>query len=77
MECYTRPSPVPNRWEPRFSTPERGAWYAAFELATAKVEVIFTRALSSRKLIGTRRAARLSGVSSRTTSRRCGERRRG
>ena len=25
----------------RFSTPERGAWYAAFELATAKAEVIF------------------------------------
>lgn len=25
----------------RFSTPERGAWYAAFELATAKAEVLF------------------------------------
>jgi hypothetical protein len=25
----------------RFSGPERGAWYAAFELATAKAEVIF------------------------------------
>ncbi|MGC2399816.1 MAG: RES family NAD+ phosphorylase [Acidobacteriaceae bacterium] len=25
----------------RFSSPERGAWYAAFELATAKAEVIF------------------------------------
>ncbi len=25
----------------RFSTPERGAWYAAFELATSKAEVLF------------------------------------
>jgi RES domain-containing protein len=25
----------------RFSSPERGAWYAAFELATAKAEVLF------------------------------------
>ena len=25
----------------RFSSPQRGAWYAAFELATAKAEVIF------------------------------------
>jgi hypothetical protein len=25
----------------RFSTPERGAWYASFELATAKAEVLF------------------------------------
>jgi hypothetical protein len=25
----------------RFSTPHRGAWYAAFELATAKAEVLF------------------------------------
>lgn len=29
----------------RFSTPERGAWYAAFDLATAKAEVIFHKSI--------------------------------
>jgi hypothetical protein len=29
----------------RFSTPERGAWYAAFELATAKAEVMFHKGI--------------------------------
>jgi RES domain-containing protein len=29
----------------RFSTPERGAWYAAFELATAKAEVIYHKSI--------------------------------
>lgn len=29
----------------RFSTPERGAWYAAFELATAKAEVLFHKSV--------------------------------
>ena len=29
----------------RFSTPYRGAWYAAFELPTAKAEVLFHRAV--------------------------------
>jgi RES domain-containing protein len=29
----------------RFSTPERGAWYAAFELSTAKAEVIFHKSI--------------------------------
>lgn len=29
----------------RFSTPERGAWYAGFELATAKAEVIFHKSI--------------------------------
>ena len=29
----------------RFSTPERGAWYAAFELATAKAEVLFHKSI--------------------------------
>jgi hypothetical protein len=29
----------------RFSTPERGAWYAAFELPTAKAEVIFHKSV--------------------------------
>jgi RES domain-containing protein len=29
----------------RFSTPERGAWYAAFELATAKTEVLFHKSI--------------------------------
>jgi hypothetical protein len=29
----------------RFSTPKRGAWYAAFELATAKAEVLFHKSI--------------------------------
>jgi RES domain-containing protein len=29
----------------RFSIPERGAWYAAFELATAKAEVLFHKSI--------------------------------
>ena len=29
----------------RFSTPNRGAWYAAFDLATAKAEVLFHRSV--------------------------------
>src|SRR6202044_2900566 len=29
----------------RFSAPERGAWYAAFELATAKSEVLFHKSI--------------------------------
>ena len=29
----------------RFSTPDRGAWYAAFELATAKAEVLFHKSI--------------------------------
>ncbi len=29
----------------RFSTPERGAWYAGFELATAKAEVLFHKSI--------------------------------
>jgi RES domain-containing protein len=29
----------------RFSSPERGAWYAAFELATAKAEVLFHKSI--------------------------------
>ncbi len=29
----------------RFSTPDRGAWYAAFELATAKAEVLFHKGI--------------------------------
>jgi hypothetical protein len=28
-----------------FSTPERGAWYASFELATDKAEVIFHKSI--------------------------------
>jgi RES domain-containing protein len=35
--AFTHPNPL----GARFSTPERGAWYAAFELATAKAEVLF------------------------------------
>jgi hypothetical protein len=29
----------------RFSTPERGAWYAAFDFATAKAEVLFHKSI--------------------------------
>ncbi|RRA50296.1 RES domain-containing protein [Acidipila sp. EB88] len=34
----------------RFSTPFRGAWYAAFELATAKAEVLFHRDVQLREI---------------------------
>ncbi len=39
--AFTHPHPL----GARFSTPERGAWYAAFELATAKAEVIFHKSI--------------------------------
>jgi RES domain-containing protein len=39
--AFTHPNPL----GARFSTPERGAWYAAFELATAKAEVIFHKSI--------------------------------
>ncbi len=39
--AFTHPHPL----GARFSTPYRGAWYAGFELATAKAEVLFHRAL--------------------------------
>lgn len=39
--AFTHPNPL----GARFSTPERGAWYAAFELATAKAEVIFHKSV--------------------------------
>jgi hypothetical protein len=39
--AFTHPHPQGGR----FSMPYRGAWYAAFELATAKAEVLFHRAL--------------------------------
>jgi hypothetical protein len=35
--AFTHPNPL----GARFSTPERGAWYAAFEVATARAEVLF------------------------------------
>ena len=35
--AFTHPNPLGGR----FSTPQRGAWYAAFEFATAKAEVLF------------------------------------
>ena len=35
--AFTHPNPL----GARFSSPERGAWYAAFELPTAKAEVLF------------------------------------
>ena len=39
--AFTHPHPL----GARFSTPERGAWYAAFELATAKAEVLFHKSV--------------------------------
>jgi RES domain-containing protein len=39
--AFTHPNPLGGR----FSTPERGAWYAAFELATAKAEVLFHKSI--------------------------------
>ena len=39
--AFTHPNPL----GARFSTPERGAWYAAFELATAKAEIIFHKSV--------------------------------
>jgi hypothetical protein len=39
--AFTHPNPL----GARFSTPERGAWYAAFEPATAKAEVIFHKSI--------------------------------
>jgi hypothetical protein len=39
--AFTHPNPL----GARFSTPDRGAWYAAFELQTAKAEVIFHKSI--------------------------------
>ena len=39
--AFTHPHPL----GARFSTPTRGAWYAGFELATAKAEVLFHRSI--------------------------------
>jgi hypothetical protein len=39
--AFTHPNPL----GARFSSPHRGAWYAAFELATAKAEVLFHKTL--------------------------------
>lgn len=39
--AFTHPNPL----GARFSTPERGAWYASFEIATAKAEVLFHKSL--------------------------------
>jgi RES domain len=39
--AFTHPNPL----GARFSTPDRGAWYAAFELATAKAEIIFHKSV--------------------------------
>ena len=39
----------------RFSTPERGAWYAAFELATAKAEVLFHKSIEFAEINWTER----------------------
>jgi hypothetical protein len=39
--AFTHPNPL----GARFSTPERGAWYAGFELATSKAEIIFHKSV--------------------------------
>jgi hypothetical protein len=39
--AFTHANPLGSR----FSTPDRGAWYAAFELATAKAEVLFHKSV--------------------------------
>ena len=39
--AFTHANPLGSR----FSTPERGAWYTAFELATAKAEVLFHKSV--------------------------------
>jgi len=39
--AFTHPNPL----GARFSTPDRGAWYAAFELQTAKAEIIFHKSV--------------------------------
>jgi hypothetical protein len=39
--AFTHPNPL----GARFSTPDRGAWYAAFELHTAKAEIIFHKSV--------------------------------
>ncbi len=38
----------------RFSTPYRGAWYAAFELATAKAEILFHRSVHFNEIAWTK-----------------------
>ncbi|TCK74136.1 RES domain-containing protein [Acidipila rosea] len=45
----------PNPMGARFSTSERGAWYAAFEIATAKAEVIFHKTLEFAEINWTER----------------------
>ena len=39
--AFTHPNPL----GARFSTPGRGAWYAAFEVATCKTEVLFHKSI--------------------------------
>lgn len=39
--AFTHPNPL----GARFSTPDRGAWYAAFELQTAKAEIVFHKSI--------------------------------
>ena len=51
--AFTHPHPL----GARFSTPYRGAWYAGFELATAKAEVLFHRAVQLTEIGWNRREA--------------------
>ncbi len=39
--AFTHPNPL----GARFSTPDRGAWYAGFELATSKAEIMFHKSV--------------------------------
>ncbi len=49
--AFTHPNPL----GARFSTPERGAWYAAFSLATAKAEVAFHKSVEYAEINWTER----------------------
>ncbi len=49
--AFTHPNPL----GARFSTPDRGAWYASFELATAKAEVLFHKNVEFAEIAWTKR----------------------
>ena len=49
--AFTHPNPL----GARFSTPERGAWYGSFELATAKAEVLFHKNVEFAEIAWTKR----------------------
>ena len=49
--AFTHPNPL----GARFSTPDRGAWYAGFEFATAKAEILFHKAVEFAEINWTER----------------------